>query len=177
MVKLPDPFQNLSSDTQELVDQLTRKRGKLQGVYRTLLLHPELAERVALLGDFVRFEGVLTSRQKEVLILATARELGARFVWQQHEPVALQAGMSQQSIEALRARCALDDRVDNTFAEFARNVARGEPLAEQRFEDVKRITSLEGCVEAATICGFYHMITCLITSFEVPLPRPEDLSF
>lgn len=177
MVTLPDPFQNLSDEQKILADRLSQNRGQLQGLYKTLLHHPKLTERVSTLGDFARFEGVLTSRQKEVVILSTARALGARFVWQQHEGPARKAGTPEQTIEALRIEQEPADAEDRAFSEVARGVVADQVLGEDLFKEICDIAGIEGCIEAVTISGFYRMIYAVIVSFEVALPKPDLATF
>ena len=55
MAKLPDPTASLSSQGQKLYQQLVAKRRRIDGMYRSLLNHPELTRRVSDLGTFLRF--------------------------------------------------------------------------------------------------------------------------
>ncbi|MEP5624764.1 MAG: carboxymuconolactone decarboxylase family protein, partial [Hyphomicrobiales bacterium] len=156
---------------------LSVRRGKLQGVYKTLLHHPDLTERVSGLGDLLRFEGVLSLRQKEVVILATARGVSSRFVWQQHESIARKVGTPEETIEAIRSETPPNDPLDLVFVEVANSVVAGTALSEAIHNRVCTYVGVAGCVEAVTIAGFYKMINALVISFEVPLPRPEEPSF
>jgi 4-carboxymuconolactone decarboxylase len=52
MAKLPDPTPSLSPQGQELYQQLLAKRGRIDGMYRSLLNHPELTRHVSDLGTF-----------------------------------------------------------------------------------------------------------------------------
>ena len=60
MAKLPDPTDSLNPQGQELYQQLIAKRGRIDGMYRSLLNHPELTRQVSDLGTFfaVRVRGL-----------------------------------------------------------------------------------------------------------------------
>ena len=113
MAKLPDPTSSLDPQGQELYQQLVAQRGRIDGMYRSLLNHPELTRHVSDLGTFLRFgSGALPDALRELLILWVARELGAAYEWVKHEPVARQAGVSPAVIQAIRTRhepAGLDD--------------------------------------------------------------------
>ena len=69
--------EELAPEHRAVWDAIQGSRGQVRGPFAMLLHSPELAGRVAHLGAYVRFEGVLDPRTKEVVVLATARELRA----------------------------------------------------------------------------------------------------
>src|SRR5438034_6442496 len=60
----------VAAKDQAIVDAIVKSRGAVQGPFTMFLHCPELAERVAHLGAFVRFEGSLDMR---VRVLAAMR--------------------------------------------------------------------------------------------------------
>jgi hypothetical protein len=78
MAKVSDPVGSLDPQAQALYDHLVAKRGRIDGMYRSLLNHPELAQRIGELGSYLRFgDSVLPDEVRELAILRTARRLGA----------------------------------------------------------------------------------------------------
>src|SRR6516162_2477371 len=59
-------------------------RGGLRGPFHALLRSPELADRVRLLGDFVRFESAFPAPLRELAILLVARFWSADYEWHAH---------------------------------------------------------------------------------------------
>ena len=55
MARLPDPTSSLSPQARELYNRLTARRGRIDGMYRGLLNHPELTQHVSDLGSYLRF--------------------------------------------------------------------------------------------------------------------------
>jgi 4-carboxymuconolactone decarboxylase len=53
MAKVPDPVGHL--DPQALYDRLVTERGRIDGMYRSLLNHPEQLRRIGDLGSYLRF--------------------------------------------------------------------------------------------------------------------------
>jgi 4-carboxymuconolactone decarboxylase len=174
MAKLPDPTSALSPQGQELYQQLVAKRGRIDGMYRSLLNHPELTRHVSDLGTFLRFgSGALPDALRELLILWVARELGAAYEWVKHEPEARKAGVSTDLIEAIRAHRALPGLEDLQQAALAAAQCvlerRSIPQAVQ--DKLTAVLGLPGVVELVVLCGFYAMIAGVIFAFDVPLPE------
>ena len=85
MAKVPDPVGSLDPRAQALYDHLIAKRGRIDGMYRSLLNHPEFAQRIGELGSYLRFgDSVLPDEVRELAILRTARRLGAAYEWVKH---------------------------------------------------------------------------------------------
>ncbi|MFP5260253.1 MAG: carboxymuconolactone decarboxylase family protein [Acidobacteriota bacterium] len=181
MAQLPHPaYEDLSPPARALFDALIAKRGRLDGMYRTLFNHPALLEKVAALGAYLRFGGsALPPVARELAILACARDMGAAYEWVKHLGPARQAGLPEEIIEALRAgreppgldatqiavlkgaRCALARRSIPAPVQTALEAAYGIP----------------GVVELVVLCGFYAMIAGVIFAFDVPLPEGEEPPF
>ncbi len=76
-------------------------RGKLAGPFVPLLRSPELMARVQKVGEYLRFESVLPERIKELAILVTARRWDQDYEWSFHLPLALKAGVTRETAEAI----------------------------------------------------------------------------
>ncbi len=174
MAKLPDPTDSLSPPGQELYQQLIAKRGRIDGMYRSLLNHPELTRHVSDLGTFLRFgSGALSDALRELLILWVARELGAAYEWVKHDPVARKAGVSPAVIEAIRTRqepVGLED-LQQTALAAAQCVLQRRSIPQVVQDELAAALGLPGVVELVVLCGFYEMIAGVIFAFDVPLPE------
>src|SRR4029453_5395077 len=63
---------------------------------------PPFVDKVAALGEQLRFHGVLDARIRELAICVVARHVSNQFEWVMHAPLAVQAGGAPAAIEALR---------------------------------------------------------------------------
>lgn len=174
MAKLPDPTASLSPQGQELYQQLVAKRGRIDGMYRSLLNHPELTQQVSDLGTFLRFgSGALPDALRELLILWVARELGAAYEWVKHEPVARKAGVSTAVIEAIRSHRELPGLEDLQQAALtaAQCVLNRRSIPQAVQDELAAALGVQGVVELVVLCGFYEMIAGVIFAFDVPLPE------
>src|SRR5437870_10462776 len=62
-------------------ESIVASRGAVQGPFTMFLHSPPVAERVAHLGAYVRFEGSLDMRVRVLAAMTAARELEAMYVW------------------------------------------------------------------------------------------------
>lgn len=180
MAKLPDPTASLDPQAQELYQRLVAKRGRIDGMYRSLLNHPELTRYVSDLGTFLRFgSGSLPDALRELVILWMAREMDAAYEWVKHEPVARQAGLPAAVIEALRIRReppGLDDLQQAALA-AAGCVLQRRSIPQVVQDKLAVALKLPGIVELVVLCGFYQMIAGVIFAFDVDLPAGETNPF
>jgi 4-carboxymuconolactone decarboxylase len=174
MARLPDPTDPgpLSPDAQRVFDELIAHRGSLGEIWRVLLNHPELAERLSTLGTYLRFLGTLPDDVRETVILRTAHRERSPYVQYFHERRARLAGMSDEQVDALRMGTALPD--PTPMLQAAIDVVdsviehRGVPAdAQQIVEDA---TGVEGVVEMVSLCGFYRLIAGIIVAFDMVVP-------
>src|SRR5205823_6803753 len=96
----------LSSRGQQAWDHIAGTRGGVAGPYQVLIQVPALAERVADLGTYLRFEGLLAGTDRELAILVVAREIGSRYEWVGHEAIARKEGVRPEAIDVARAQGA-----------------------------------------------------------------------
>src|SRR5690606_4741153 len=98
MPRLPEVLDRdaLPEDKRFIHDYLKETRGAVRLPFSAVLNNPELTYRIAHLGSFIRFESVLPDRARELAILATAREVDARFEWAGHYRIAKEAGVTEE---------------------------------------------------------------------------------
>src|ERR1041384_3637633 len=85
-----------------IVDAIIGSRGAVQGPFTMFLHSPEVAERVAHLGAYVRFEGSLDMRIRVLAAMTVAREFEAVYVWGAQTGGARRLGVPETTITAIR---------------------------------------------------------------------------
>ncbi len=173
MARLPDPMAAATPAAEELFRELAAKRGRIDGMYRTLLNHPELTRHVGALGSYLRFgSGALAPDLRELTILWMAKQLKAAYEWVKHVPPALEAGLPQELIEALRTGNEAGKLTETQKAviDAAGCVLYRRSIPQDLQDRVLAHLGLEGLIELVVLCGFYQMIAGVIFAFDVPLP-------
>src|SRR5688572_4295695 len=105
MSRLPDVSRDaLDAEGQAIWDNIAAVRSpEMRGPFGVLIHAPKLAEKVANLEDYFRFDAELNAADRELVVLATAREMEARYPWTRHEVRGREAGTREEAIEAVRA--------------------------------------------------------------------------
>lgn len=180
MARLPDPTAALSPAGEELYKNLTARRGRIDGMYRSLLNHPELTRFVSDLGTFLRFGSeALPSDLRELTILWVSRQLNAAYEWVKHEPPARAAGLSGKLIDAIRTGQEDQELAppQKAVIDAARCVLARRSIPQTLQDSLITNLGLQGLIELVVLCGFYQMIAGVIFAFDVPLPEGEDDPF
>jgi 4-carboxymuconolactone decarboxylase len=105
MARLPDPLSTLTPDAKRVYDKITAKRGQMKGgPFASLMHHPELAEKVGDLGEYLRFGSTLPGDVREMAILITARSVNQAYEWVAHARIAKAEKLPDDVIERIRTR-------------------------------------------------------------------------
>lgn len=180
MARLPDPTKGLKPKDHQLYKDLVARRGRIDGMYRSLLNHPDLTRHVSDLGTFLRFgAGTIPPAVRELIILWLARRVGAVYEWVKHEAPARAAGLPDSVINDLRAGQEPSD-LDET-QEAALQVAKCALELRSIPEDLQDMligrVGIKGVIELVVLVGFYRMIAGVIFAFDVPLPEDAPNPF
>jgi 4-carboxymuconolactone decarboxylase len=172
MARLPDILGSLGPDAQKVYDRISAKRGRIGGPYAPLMHHPPLAERVADLGEFLRFGGILPGDIRELAILITARHVAQPFEWVSHAVIARKEGLPEEIIEAIRAQrdpSTLPARYERA-ARLVQHVLARESVPEALQTEVQQEVGVPGMVELVMLAGYYQAIAAVLFAFDAPLP-------
>lgn len=170
MSRLPDPTIKLTGKTKEVFDKLSIHRPQIDGMYRTMLNHPELTEQVSNLGTYLRFESTLPGDIREFAILYTARKLKAEYEWVKHVPPAIEAGLPQAIINAILNGKSFPEPYKSVSLAVDHLLELSSIPEELQNELIRKI-QIKGLMEITIMAGFYRMIAGLLNAFDVPLPK------
>ncbi len=163
---------SLSPEGQAIWDRIAAVRPGVRGPYGVLMHVPGLAERVGNLEDYFRFNAALPAVDRELVILATAREMEAHFAWARHEARGLQVGTRKEAIEVVRNKGELEGLVprERLLVEIVQSLLRVRSLSDELYN--RGITELgsQQLMETITLTGHYSLIGLVINGFDVRLP-------
>lgn len=161
----------MSADQRAAADALIAgPRKGVYGPFLPLLRSPQLLERVGKLGEFLRFEGVLSPRIRELVTCAVARHVTNQFEWLMHAPLAIKAGVAPSTIEALRAGARPRDLpVDEEAAmDFTRELLTTHGVSEPCYASALAQFGEAGVVELTTLVGYFAMVSWLMNVAHTP---------
>ena len=180
MTRLPEVRRDaLSPEGQAAYDQIASTRGDVRGPFALLLHHPALAERVAAVGEQLRFHSVLSGADRELAILAAGREVEAPYEWAAHEPIGLREGTRPEAIEVVRDRrptTGLTPR-EALIIDTVRALYRDRRLSDDHYARAEAELGRQALVELVVLAGYYGMIGFVLNAFEMDLPAGVTPAF
>ena len=162
----------LSEKNQAVWDRVMSGRTGGSGPYGILTYAPIMAEHFSGVENYFRHQGMLDTKDKELIILTAARELAARFPWSRHEIRGRQAGVRPEAIEALRANGSLDalTQDERLMVDIARSLLRERRLSDDLFSRALARLGPERLVETVGLVSHYNMISSVANVFDLGVP-------
>lgn len=148
-----------------------RRGGRVGGPFGVLMHSPAAAERVARVGDHVRFDIDLPSAERELAIITTAREFDTEVEWAGHSRLAIEAGVPEATVDIVAKRGDLGGLTPREveIITFVRElVGPKRRVSEATFKTLHARLGDHGMVDLATLVGYYAMLGCVLNTFEVP---------
>jgi 4-carboxymuconolactone decarboxylase len=180
-VRLPKRDE-LDDDGKEIFDHFMDPGGGtyvgIRGPGGIRLHSPKLSQLTQEVNYYLRHESGITKRVRELVILATARELNHQFEWVAHEPAALKVGITQELIDIIKYRKSVTglDETDAVVIEFGRQLIGARKVEPETFAAAQRIFGTKMLVDIVSVIGSYAATGALLTAFDIQLhPGKEPL--
>jgi 4-carboxymuconolactone decarboxylase len=161
----------LSPEQQRVFDAISASpRGVVPTPFHILLESPELASLTQALGAFCRYRTGFAPHLSELMVLMTAAYWQADYEFTTHAPEARKAGISDETIAALRARSApaLTDADSQLVHDFTKSFYETRDVPDALFERAVARFGRPRVVELAAILGYYSLLAILLRIFRVP---------
>ena len=176
MPRLPEVLDRnaLPEDKRAIHDYLAETRGAVRLPFSAFLNNPELTYRIAHVGSYIRFDGLLPGQTRELAIMATAREVDARFEWAGHARVALEFGISQATIDSIANRQAPEGLSEDEAlpVRIAQGLLRDHAISDELFDAAQSRFGDAGVVELLATVGYYSLMGCVLNGLQIE-PPPE----
>ena len=172
--------ENLSPRQQQLHDDFLRSRPRktLSGPFAVLIHTPDIAEPADRLVNYYRGNPKLGRRLVELIILLVVRDATAQYAWSVHEPHAIEQGLSEDVVDAIRARKRPHfTRADEGLIyDLVTELLATKTLSAATFARAKTAFGQDGVIEAVTCAGLYGMIGFVLNAFDIPPQQGKPLT-
>jgi len=170
--RLPLPDAASMNDAQRAAAQalIDGPRKGVYGPFLPLLRSPQLLDRVAKMGEYLRFESVLDARVRELAICAVARHTGNQFEWVMHSPLAVKAGVAQAAVDALfaGARPKVLQRDEEVALDFTREMLATHGVSDATYGEALAQFGEQGVVELSALAGYFAMVCWVMNVARTP---------
>jgi len=167
--------ENLNPRQQQLYDDImrTRPRSGLSGPFSVWIHTPDIAGPADGLANCFRVSPKLEKRLIELIVLFMCRDATVKYAWSVHEPVARTAGLSDETIDAIRARKKPSFKRDDEALvyDIVIELQATKTLSTATFDRAQSVLGRDGLIETVSCVGFYGMIGLVLNVFEIP-PQP-----
>lgn len=143
----------------------------LQGPAGIQLYSTKTTEHLQGLNRYLRYQAGFSPATREIAILSVAREMDSQFEWVAHEKVALQAGVSADTIDAIKHRkstTGLSDS-DAVVIDLARQLFHDHNVTVPTFAKAKALFGPHKLVDLVLLMGNYAGTAALLTAFDMQL--------
>src|SRR6266403_5846178 len=149
-------------------DSIVASRGAVQGPFTMFLHSPPVAERVAHLGAYVRFEGSLDMRVRVLAAMTVAREFEALYVWGAQTGGARKLGVPEATITTIRENHSRGiPPEDSQIVEFTRTLLRKHRVDEAAFKAMQSRFGNDELVQLTTAIGYYSLLCMTVNACEL----------
>ncbi len=170
--RLPMPAADAMSEAQRAAAQalIDGPRKGVYGPFLPLLRSPDLLERVAKVGEYLRFGSGIDARVRELVTCATARHQGNQFEWLMHAPLAVQAGVNADAIESLRlgARPKGLQADEELALDFTHELLHTHGSSDPTYAAALAAFGEQGVVELTMLVGYFAMVNWVMNVARTP---------
>lgn len=168
----PIPVSRMTDDQRKAAEEfrVIRKGAEVSGPFFPLLRSPELMVRTSALGEYLRYRSRLEPRLSEFVILMTAREWTQQYEWNAHYPLALKAGVSADTANAIAdgrrpAGMAADHEA---LYDFCQELFRTKGVSDATYQRIVDQFGEQGVVDTIGIVGYYSMVAMVLNTARTP---------
>lgn len=142
-------------------------------LFRTLVLHPDLASRMRPLGSALLGHGLIEPRQRELVVMRTCARCGAEYEWGVHAVAfASTVGLSDDQIAATAIGDSSDPAWqdgDAALVRLADELYDSEGVSDDLWDELRAAFSPAQILELIVTAGWYRTISYVVNAARVPL--------
>jgi len=172
----PIPADQMTPEQNAAVEEIVSgARGSLSGPYAPLMRSPELMHCAQKLGEYLRFRSPLPANVKELAILAVARLWDQGYEWAYHLPLALKAGVSRETAEAIAEGRRPDAMTAEEAAayDFLTELNATRQVGDATYARALDAFGEQGVVDLAGFSGCYSLLAMVMNTARTPAPEAE----
>lgn len=145
------------------------RRG-VKGPFISLLRSPELMARLQKVGEYLRFNSALAPRISEFATLTVCRAWTQHFEWCTHVPLALKAGTSQETIDALREgrRPAAMSGDESAVYDFSTELLSNRGVSDTTYREAVDRFGEQGVIDLISTLGYFTLIAMVLNVAHTP---------
>jgi 4-carboxymuconolactone decarboxylase len=166
--RLPE-ITDRTQENQDAYDYLQKTRGAVRGGFAIMLASPDIDQRIAHVGTYVRFESPLPPNRRELAAVTVSAELENPFEYVAHARLCRELGVSEVIVKAaLDCAPVTGASEDEMLAiDCARQLTRSHKLSDATFEAARKRLGDKGVIDLIAAIGYYAMLAVCHVALDV----------
>jgi 4-carboxymuconolactone decarboxylase len=158
-----------NKEAQPAYDYLVKTRGAARGGFAVMLASPDVAQRMAHVGTYVRFESSLPPNIRELATVVISAEMENPAEYTVHAKHCRELGVSEAAVKAALERAPVSGAsADEKLAiDFTRELGRSHKLSDATFEAARKRLGDKGVVDLIAAIGYYAMLAVCHVALDI----------
>ncbi|MFT3719586.1 carboxymuconolactone decarboxylase family protein [Pseudorhodoferax sp.] len=171
-IQMPAQDELTAEQKQAIAEVVAGPRGKVPEPMIAWLRNPEMARRIQMLGQVLRFETSIENHWLEMAIIMVGRHWTSHLEWTAHKKYALAAGLDPQVVADIAARRVpgIADARGRAVYDVAAQMLRTGRLPEELYRRAVGLLGERGLAELVSVLGYYCLACFTLNAFELGLP-------
>jgi len=168
----------MTLEQQNLHDEiLSGPRTHIAGPMHAWFLSPTYGSLIQKVGAFCRYKTSLEPRLSELSIIIVARHWNADVEWFAHSKIALENGIDQATIDAIRQRKRprFERKDESLIFDITDCILKTKRLTDDLFELAVNKLGKKSLLELTAIIGYYCNISIQLNVFQIPTEDGKTL--
>ncbi|PYU31222.1 MAG: 4-carboxy muconolactone decarboxylase [Acidobacteria bacterium] len=170
----PIPKEKMTEAQKKAFDEVTsgpRGAGGAEGPFVPLLRSPEFMSVLQKTGEYVRFHNSIGPKLTEFVILLTARQWTQQYEYNAHQPLALKAGVKQETISAITegrrpTGMAADEEI---VYDFCTELRQNQSVSDATYARAVSKFGEQGVIDMTGLVGYYTTLAMIMNVARSPL--------
>jgi 4-carboxymuconolactone decarboxylase len=174
----PVPRDQWTDSQARAAAEFTKMRGQEPfGPFALMLRSPEVMLRAAAMGDYMRYRTSLPRALNEMIILLTARHWSQQFEWYIHQPMALQAGLSEAVVDAISkgSRPEPMSADESIVHDFTTELLRLQNVTDDSYARARERFGEPGVIDMIGVAGYYSLLSMMMNTARTAVPASSTV--
>jgi len=153
-------------------------RGGVKGPFIALLRSPELMDRLQKVGEYLRFQSSLEPRLSEFVMLVVSRHWTQQFEWAVHVPLALEAGVTRETIDRLADGARPEGMAaDEALAyDFCDELLRTGGVSDRTYRKAVAKFDERSLMDLLGLIGYFTTVSIVMNVAHTPAPAATTVA-
>ena len=164
--------QDLPQEKQHLYESISSSRGHVARPFEALLNSPDVASKVAMLGEQLRYLSPTISPEiREIITLTIAKVFNCQYVWTHHCETAKEIGLRTEVIAAIKKGGPPRPLMpkEAVFIQFTKEILEDKAVRSPTYAAVEHLLGQQATVDLIVSIGYYTMMCISINALDLEL--------